>query len=380
MAAAIAAFWSETRSRYSLLQGDKEARRYAIRAIGDCPHPPHASELLPFLTEGDAELRTEALRSLRKLEEMEIRKERDALDKERAELVGVDHSAQREGAFDLATSLAKRHAREVLAARLHALGEALPRRGRNSIEQEDLVSAPQPHLVLGAVGGHVGHAQTGAFRNDARGQWRFLRLAECMTPKTIDWDMFLGHQHEFCGRPVGERMRFDRASFAQWKCDAAFTAGPLTDLLTHNLTHTIAAMGVRRISVIDAAPTTAGIGPVRVERVSSEGETRFALAAASRGPAAAPKRDTALTILASAVLSTGGLPRTPSSTGECPSRPRTSAPSSTRGAFIGSPCANAATAATRGSTRASTARASPASATPPRPRRTRVRCAAGRAA
>ena len=50
-----------------LLHGDREARRYAIRAIGDCPHPPHATELLPFLAETDAELRTEALRSLRKL-------------------------------------------------------------------------------------------------------------------------------------------------------------------------------------------------------------------------------------------------------------------------------------------------------------------------
>jgi MFS family permease len=51
----------------TLLHGDREARRYAIRAIGDCPHPPHAAELLPFLTESDDELRTEALRSLRKL-------------------------------------------------------------------------------------------------------------------------------------------------------------------------------------------------------------------------------------------------------------------------------------------------------------------------
>ncbi len=51
----------------TLLHGDREARRYAIRAIGDCPHPPHAAELLPFLTEPDDELRTEALRSLRKL-------------------------------------------------------------------------------------------------------------------------------------------------------------------------------------------------------------------------------------------------------------------------------------------------------------------------
>lgn len=93
--------------------------------------------------------------------------------------------------------------------------------------------------------GHVAHAQTGAFRNDARGQWRFLRLAECMTPKSVDWDLFLGHQFEFCGRPIGERMRFDRQSFAQWKCDAAFTAGPLTDLLTHNLTRLLCATGTR---------------------------------------------------------------------------------------------------------------------------------------
>jgi MFS family permease len=50
-----------------LLHGDHESKRYAIRAIGDCPHPPHATELLPFLTGADADLRTEALRSLRKL-------------------------------------------------------------------------------------------------------------------------------------------------------------------------------------------------------------------------------------------------------------------------------------------------------------------------
>ena len=50
-----------------LLKGDRESRRYAIRAIGDCPHPPHAAELLPFLTAADPELRMEALRSLRKL-------------------------------------------------------------------------------------------------------------------------------------------------------------------------------------------------------------------------------------------------------------------------------------------------------------------------
>ncbi|MBL8245631.1 MAG: HEAT repeat domain-containing protein [Rhodanobacteraceae bacterium] len=50
-----------------LLHGDHEARRYAIRAIGDSRHPRHASELLPFLRDDDLELRLEALRSLRKL-------------------------------------------------------------------------------------------------------------------------------------------------------------------------------------------------------------------------------------------------------------------------------------------------------------------------
>ena len=33
--------------------------------------------------------------------------------------------------------------------------------------------------------GHVAHAQGGVFRNDARGQWRFYRLAREMTPKTV---------------------------------------------------------------------------------------------------------------------------------------------------------------------------------------------------
>jgi len=96
--------------------------------------------------------------------------------------------------------------------------------------------------------GHVAHAQTGAFRNDARGQWRFYRLAEQMNPKTIDWDLFLGHRFELAGRPIGPTPReakFDRAAFAQWRCVFDFCGGPITDLLTHNVTHMIAAMGVK---------------------------------------------------------------------------------------------------------------------------------------
>lgn len=96
--------------------------------------------------------------------------------------------------------------------------------------------------------GHVAHAQTGVFRNDARGQWRFYRLAPNMTPRTIDWDLFLGHRFELAGKPVGPNPKaaaFDRAAFAQWRCSAAFSGGPLTDLLFPNVARMTAAMGLR---------------------------------------------------------------------------------------------------------------------------------------
>ena len=80
-------------------------------------------------------------------------------------------------------------------------------------------------------GHHVAHAQTGFFRNDARGQWRFYRLAQEMTPKTIDWDLFLGHQFELGGRKIGPTPKdqpFDRACSCvflsravSWRCPMA---------------------------------------------------------------------------------------------------------------------------------------------------------------
>jgi len=108
--------------------------------------------------------------------------------------------------------------------------------------------------------GHVGHAQTGAFRNDARGQWRYYRLAREMTPRTIDWDRFLGHRVEFAGRPLGptpQERPFDRAAFAQWRCLRELSGGPLSDLLCHPVTHMVAALGVR-----EPARVTAGGGIV----------------------------------------------------------------------------------------------------------------------
>ena len=102
--------------------------------------------------------------------------------------------------------------------------------------------------IHGGAIGHVAHAQAGFFRNDARGQWRFYRLAKQMTPKTVDWDLFLGHQFECAGGRVGPMPRevpFDRAAFAQWRCLWPFSGGPFTDMLVHHVTRMTAAMGVR---------------------------------------------------------------------------------------------------------------------------------------
>jgi predicted dehydrogenase len=96
--------------------------------------------------------------------------------------------------------------------------------------------------------GHVAHAQGGIFRNDIRGQWRYYRLAREMNPRTIDWDLFLGHQFELAGAPIGPTpaaQPFDRSAFAQWRCLWPFSGGPFADLLTHPLTQLTAAMGVR---------------------------------------------------------------------------------------------------------------------------------------
>jgi predicted dehydrogenase len=102
-------------------------------------------------------------------------------------------------------------------------------------------------IRTGAIG-HVAHAQTGFFRNDGRGQWRFYRLARQMTPTTVDWDLFLGHQFECAGGRVGPTPReqpFDRAAFAQWRCLWPFSGGPFTDMLVRHVTRMSAAMGVR---------------------------------------------------------------------------------------------------------------------------------------
>jgi predicted dehydrogenase len=96
--------------------------------------------------------------------------------------------------------------------------------------------------------GHVMQGQTSYFRNSLVGQWRYYPLSKEMTPKTIDWEMFLGHKFECAGAQIGpapKEQPFDRAVWAQWRCYWPFGGGMFTDLFVHQTTHLIAAMGVR---------------------------------------------------------------------------------------------------------------------------------------
>src|SRR5438445_13741542 len=86
------------------------------------------------------------------------------------------------------------------------------------------------------------------YRYDLSGQMRNSPLTKEITPKTIDWDMWLGHKFECVGHKLGptpSEMPFDRAVWAQWRCYWPFGGGMFTDLFVHQTTHLISAMGVR---------------------------------------------------------------------------------------------------------------------------------------
>ncbi len=99
--------------------------------------------------------------------------------------------------------------------------------------------------IRGGGIGHVAQAQTSYYRNYIGGQWRYYKLTKDMNPKTVDWDLFLGHQFNVNGVQLAPQMPFDRAIYGQWRCYWPFGGGMFTDLFVHQTTHLIAAMGVR---------------------------------------------------------------------------------------------------------------------------------------
>ncbi|MFO0848950.1 MAG: Gfo/Idh/MocA family oxidoreductase [Gemmataceae bacterium] len=133
-----------------------------------------------------------------------------------------------------------------------AIVDAWKKSGRVMTVGVQSMSDPVWHKALELVQkggiGHVLHAQTRYFRNSDIGMWRNYYLTPDMNPKTVDWDMFLGHKFEVNGVPLGptqQEVPFDRAVFAQWRCYWPFGSGMFTDLFVHQMTHLIYSMGVR---------------------------------------------------------------------------------------------------------------------------------------
>lgn len=87
--------------------------------------------------------------------------------------------------------------------------------------------------------GQVLHAQTEYFRNSGMGQWRYIGLSRDMSPRNIDWAMFLGREFD-----LAPQLKFDRALFAQWRCYWPLGSGLFGDLFVPRLTPLLVALGL----------------------------------------------------------------------------------------------------------------------------------------
>jgi len=97
----------------------------------------------------------------------------------------------------------------------------------------------QSLLADGKLGKVLGF-QTEYFRNSDVGQWRYYKLEKEMTPKTIDWDRWLGKNEDLSpDRP------FDREVYRQWRRFWPFGSGMFTDLFVHRTTAMLKATGLR---------------------------------------------------------------------------------------------------------------------------------------
>ena len=99
----------------------------------------------------------------------------------------------------------------------------------------------QIHQML--TGGKLGKVlmyQTEFFRNSAQGQWRAYKLTPQMTPRNINWDLWLGVEDG-----LAERQDFDRAVYRQWRRFWPFGSGMFTDLFVHRTTSMLKGTGLR---------------------------------------------------------------------------------------------------------------------------------------
>ena len=88
--------------------------------------------------------------------------------------------------------------------------------------------------------GHLLQFQTEYYRNSNVGQWRYYQLNKEMSPKTVDWQRWLGVKEG-----LAPDMPFDRSVYAQWRCYWPFGSGMYTDLFVHRTTSMLKATGLR---------------------------------------------------------------------------------------------------------------------------------------
>ncbi|QDT63375.1 Inositol 2-dehydrogenase [Calycomorphotria hydatis] len=94
-------------------------------------------------------------------------------------------------------------------------------------------------LQSGKLGKVLGY-QTEYFRNSSMGQWRYYGLDKQMTPKTVDWKLWLGVEEG-----LAEDQPFDREVYKQWRRFWPFGSGMFTDLFVHRTTSMLKATGLR---------------------------------------------------------------------------------------------------------------------------------------
>ena len=94
-------------------------------------------------------------------------------------------------------------------------------------------------LQEGKLGKVLGF-QTEYFRNSDLGQWRYYKLEKDMSPKTIDWNRWLG-----AADGLAPEMPFDREVYKQWRRFWPFGSGMFTDLFVHRTTAMLKATGLR---------------------------------------------------------------------------------------------------------------------------------------
>ncbi|MBV9986490.1 MAG: Gfo/Idh/MocA family oxidoreductase [Chitinophagaceae bacterium] len=102
----------------------------------------------------------------------------------------------------------------------------------------------QKYLKQGIIG-PLAYAEAYTDRNSANGAWQYTIPSDA-SPKTIDWDMFLGD---------APKVPFDPVRFFRWRNYKAYGTGVAGDLFVHNFTglHTVTgSLGPKQVYAVGA--------------------------------------------------------------------------------------------------------------------------------